>query len=241
MKIALIGYGKMGHIIEKVALQRGHEIALTIDAHNIKLLNNGALAAVDVAIEFTTPETALHNIKACANTQTPVVVGTTGWYTHYDEACEQVKTNNGALLAATNFSVGVNLFFALNKKLAAVMQKHSEYHPEVTEIHHIHKKDAPSGTGITLAEGVLEAYTNLEEWKLSTDKPTINQLQIRSIRDGEVPGTHEIEYNSIADTIRIVHQAHNREGFAVGAVLAAEYLAGKKGIFTMQDVLGDLF
>jgi 4-hydroxy-tetrahydrodipicolinate reductase len=237
MNIAIIGYGKMGMEIEKVALERGHSVVLKIDSKNVSELTLENLKKVDVAIEFTRPEFAVKNMITCLDSNTPIVVGTTGWYAHLDEIKKSVALNDGSLLYATNCSIGVNLFFKLNKQLAIMMNKHSDYDVVMEETHHTQKLDAPSGTAITLAEGVIE-LTNKEEWVkgLSTAK---NQLGIVSHRAENVPGTHLINYTSVIDDIEIKHTAHNRKGFAMGAVIAAEYIATKKGIFTMEDVLFD--
>ncbi len=240
MDIVLIGHGKMGQIIEKIALERGHNVVLIISENNKEALHFSEFRNADVAIEFTQPESAIEHIKACSEAKLPIVVGTTGWYNDYDKAVKLIQANDSAMIAATNFSVGVNLFFEINKKVAALMQKHKTYKPHVLEIHHIHKKDAPSGTAITLAEGVIENYETINEWALKTNDQVISgsTLSITAERTDEVPGTHTITYNSGIDEISLSHVAHNREGFALGAVIAAEFLVGKKGIFGMKEVLG---
>ncbi len=235
MKIALIGYGKMGREIEAIALERGHEIVLSIGHENLSDLTPDALRKADVAIEFTQPEAAPANIRMCADVKLPVVVGTTGWYSGYETIAQEVKEKKGALLAATNFSIGVHLFFAVNKWFSHLMNQHPAYTVRVEETHHIHKKDAPSGTAITLAEKLLEGLKNKSGWSLT---PENNQIPVIAHRIDEVPGTHDVFYESEADEIRLTHTAFNRKGFALGAVLAAEWLKDKQGVFTMQDFLG---
>lgn len=235
MKIALIGYGKMGKAIEEIALQRGHEIVAKIDQNNYsKLADSLKLAAV--AIEFTRPDAAVANIRACLSANTPVVVGTTGWNAQLETLTQETKLQKGSLLHASNFSVGVNLFFALNAKLAKLMSAHPNYKASISETHHIHKLDEPSGTAISLADQVIEKHAVYDSWKLHADEDGV--LPIRAFREGEVPGTHEVTYASEIDTISVKHEAHNRKGFATGAVLAAEWIPGKEGVFTMKDVLG---
>ncbi|PCE64830.1 4-hydroxy-tetrahydrodipicolinate reductase [Sediminicola luteus] len=230
MKIALLGYGRMGKMIEGIALDRGHSIVAKID-NNDPFELNGA----EVAIDFSTPDAAFGNLTKCFAQGVPVICGTTGWLDRFDEAVANCSKHDGGFIYASNFSLGVNLFFELNKKLAQMMQPQKDYKTSLTEIHHIHKLDAPSGTGITLAEGVL-AHSDKENWSL--DGKVAEDLPIYSIREGEVPGTHTVTYESKVDTIEITHEAHNREGFALGAVVAAEWIIGKTGIFTMKDVLG---
>lgn len=238
MNIALIGYGKMGKTIEQIAKDRGHSISFIADAEGF---NSEDLKGTDVAIEFTTPQSAVENIRNCASASVPVVVGTTGWYEHYKEVCDKVNQSNSALFTATNFSVGVNLFFELNKKLAKMMEPYSEYDVRMEEIHHTQKLDAPSGTAITLAEGLLENLGRKNKWvSLSNESDKSKDpldLKIVSLRIDQVPGTHQITYTSEIDDIEIKHTAHNRKGFALGAVLAAEWVKEKKGIFTMSDML----
>jgi len=235
MNIAIVGYGKMGKEIEKVALTRGYQVVLKITSKNCSDLTFENLKNVDVAIEFTNPEMAVSNIKTCIESNTPVVVGTTGWYDQFDDVQQCIAENEGCLLYATNCSIGVNLFFKLNKQLAAVMNKHPVYDVAMEETHHTQKLDAPSGTAITLAEGIIE-HTNKDLW-VKGETSFKNQLGIVSHREENVPGTHIVNYTSAIDTIEIKHTAHNRKGFAMGAVIAAEYIAHKKGIFTMEDVL----
>jgi len=236
MKIALIGYGKMGKEIEKIALDRGHEIVLKIDITNPEDLTIANLQKADAAIEFTTPTSAIANYKLCFEAGVPVVSGTTGWLEHLPEVQEYCKTMNGTFFYTSNYSLGVNIFFALNRKLAELMANHTEYKVEMKEIHHTQKLDAPSGTAITLAEGIMEQIPEKKSWvNQATDVP--DELGIISEREGQVPGTHIIKYDSEVDYIEITHLAKNRKGLAFGAVLAAEYSFGKKGILTMNDLL----
>ena len=237
MKIALIGYGKMGKEIEKIALSQGHQVVLKIDETTIADFTIENLKKVDAAIEFTTPETAVNNILKCFEANVPVVCGTTGWLKHFDEVSSLCKDNNQAFFYASNYSIGVNLFFRLNEYLAQIMKPYSNYTPSMEEIHHIHKKDAPSGTGITLAEGLIKNHGNLKKWALQENAKT-GDLPILSKREGEVPGTHIIKYKSACDEITITHEAYNRKGFAEGAVIADAWLVGKKGVFGMNDLLG---
>ena len=236
MNIAIIGYGKMGKEIEKVALERGHEVSLKISSENKHDFNFDNLKKVDVAIEFTNPELAVNNINVCLDSNTPIVVGTTGWYNQFDEVRSNVAKNDGSLLYATNCSIGVNLFFKLNKSLAKMMNNHSDYEVKLEETHHTQKLDAPSGTAITLAEGIIDNNEAKDLW-VKGDAHAHNQLSVVSHRIENVPGTHQITYTSEIDDIEIKHTAHNRKGFAMGAVIAAEYIKDKKGIFTMEDVL----
>jgi 4-hydroxy-tetrahydrodipicolinate reductase len=236
MRIALIGYGNMGKTIEKIALSRGHEISLIYSLDDKPADWKERLALSDVAIEFTAPDAAIDHIMACFEAKTPVVVGTTGWYSRFDEVQKRCKEKNGGLFYATNFSIGVNLFFELNKKLAQLMKSYPAYALEMEEIHHIHKKDAPSGTAITLAEGIMENNTSYSGW-VNDSEAEAGKIPLISVREDEVPGTHSIRYTSAIDRIEIIHTAFNRQGFAAGAVAAAEFLAGKKGIFNMTDLL----
>ena len=232
MKIALVGYGKMGKIIEEIAQKRGHEIVARLkETPTAENLNNP-----DVVIEFSIPEAAYSNIKACLENNIPVICGTTGWLDKRAEI-DQIALDNGtAFLYGSNFSLGVNLFFALNEKLADLMKNVDEYNVQLEEIHHIHKKDAPSGTAISIAEGIFKNNPKFDAWKLEETQG--NQLGIFAIREDEVPGTHSVYYRSEVDEIEIKHTAFNRNGFALGAVVAAEFIKDKKGIFTMNDVLG---
>ena len=235
MKIALIGYGKMGKTIEQIALQRGHQIVSIIDINNTADFDSEAFRSADVAIEFTTPATALGNYMRCFAANVPVVSGTTGWLQHLDEVKAKCEQEGKTFFYASNFSVGVNIFFALNRYLAKIMNGFPAYDVRMTEVHHIHKLDAPSGTAVTLAEGILDNVERKERWTLETaEQPT--DLPIHAIREGEVPGIHEIIYESEADTISIKHDAKSRAGFALGAVIAAEFTAGKKGFLGMNDL-----
>lgn len=226
----------MGREIEKVALERGHSVSLKISSKNATDLNTDNLQAVDVAIEFTNPELAVNNINQCLTANTPIVIGTTGWYDEFERIKANVAKNNGSLLYATNCSIGVNLFFKLNKQLAQMMNKHSEYNVVMEETHHTQKLDAPSGTAITLAEGIIENNDTIDTWTEENNQIQ-NELPVVSHRIENVPGTHLINYTSAIDDIEIKHTAHNRKGFAMGAVIAAEFIKDKKGIFTMEDVL----
>ncbi|MBK7098932.1 MAG: 4-hydroxy-tetrahydrodipicolinate reductase [Sphingobacteriales bacterium] len=237
MKIALIGYGKMGKAIEEIALQRNHEIVLKIDINNIDEFSKENLSKADAAIEFTSPHTAFDNVTKLLEFGVPVVSGSTGWFDRLDKARELSESLNGSMLCASNFSVGVNLFFELNKKLAYLMHPHQEYNVTLEEIHHTEKKDAPSGTAITLAEQIMEVYTEKLKW-VSDTSPAEDELLIISKRIDPAPGTHILTYASETDDIAITHTAHSRKGFALGAVLAAEYISDKKGWFTMKEVLG---
>ena len=230
MKIALLGYGKMGKVIERIALERGHEIVLKKDQNNTF---EGLLNA-DVAIDFSVPDSAVENISECLNNAIPVISGTTGWLVDYPKMAQLCEAKNGSFIYASNFSLGVNVFFELNEYLAKMMANLKQYNVSMEEIHHTQKLDAPSGTAISLAKGVIEnsQYTN---WTL--DKAADNEIHIEALRIADVPGTHTVTYKSEVDSIEIKHTAHNREGFALGAVIAAEWLAGKQGVFTMKDVL----
>lgn len=235
MNIALIGYGKMGKEIEKIAIKRKHKIVLHVEKDNADLVTENDLKKADVAIEFTTPQTVIDNLKRCIDVKLPVVVGTTGWYDYFPEIEKLCLDKKSAVFHATNFSVGVNLFFKVNKYLAEIMNKYEEYDVSMEEIHHIHKLDKPSGTAITLANQVIENLKRKTKWSIE-DKGK-DTLFIKDIREGEVPGTHIIRYKSEVDSIEIMHEAHNRKGFALGAVLAAEFLKGKTGIYTMNDLI----
>lgn len=237
MKIALIGYGKMGHAIEQIAASRGHEIVLRIRTANKHELTRENLLRADVAIEFTRPEAARENVLHCLNAGIPVVCGTTGWNEGLDQAKDHALRMDTAFLQASNFSVGVNIFFEVNKLLASLMNDQPDYKVSIEETHHTQKKDAPSGTAITLAEQVLESLDRKKHWvKEKADSP--DDFPIISHRIENVPGTHVVKYSSRIDDIEITHTAHNRDGFALGAVLAAEFIVNKKGIFNMKDVLG---
>ena len=236
MKIALIGYGKMGKAIEEVAVLKGHDIVLKISSQNTEDLTIGNLQKADVAIEFTNPHSAVNNIKKCLDSGVPVVSGSTGWLQQWDEVKSYCNEKNGTMLYASNFSIGVNLFFELNTYLAKLMAAYPEYDVMLEEIHHTQKKDAPSGTAITLAEELMKYITNKKRW-VNKESNNKEELSIISKRIDPAPGTHTIKYTSIIDNIEITHTAHNRRGFASGAVLAAEFLKGKKGIYSMKDVL----
>ena len=237
MKIALLGYGKMGKEIEKILLERGHSVSQKVTSKDC--LTDLDFSSTDVAIEFSTPQTAEQNIKFCINNSIPVIVGTTGWYEHFDNLkllCEQQKS---ALLYATNFSLGVNIFFAVNTHLAKLMNSQPDYTCSVKEIHHTEKVDAPSGTGISIAEQIIDQMNKYSDWenKLPQDISNPHILPLASERLPNVPGTHEVVYENEIDKIEISHTAHNRKGFALGSVIAAEWILNKTGVFTMKDVL----
>ena len=231
MKIALLGYGKMGKVIEQIALDRGHEIVLKKDQNN----TFDGLENADVAIDFSIPDSAVTNISTCLENGIPVISGTTGWLANYQNMVDLCQKNNGSFIYASNFSLGVNVFFELNDYLAKMMANLKQYQVSMEEIHHTQKLDAPSGTAITLAEGIIK-NTNYTQWTL--ENPKANEIQIEAKRIENVPGTHSVFYDSTVDQIEIKHTAHSREGFALGAVVAAEWLVGKKGVFSMKDVLG---
>lgn len=233
MKIALLGYGKMGKAIEQIALERGHEITAKINSRTP--LESFDWSLVDVCIEFTQPQLALKHIAFCAQRQVPIVVGTTAWLSDLPAAKAHIESYDSALLHASNFSVGVNLFFELNKHLAKLMAAYPEYKVSLEETHHVQKLDAPSGTAVSLLEDILVANPHYKNWSLEAQNA--NQIDVSAHRIPDVPGTHEVRYDSSIDTIKIEHIAHNRQGFALGAVLAAEFLQGRKGYFQMSDVL----
>lgn len=236
IKIALVGYGKMGKEIEKIAVERGHSIVSIIDIGNDSDFDTEAFKSADVAIEFSTPDSALNNYRRIFTANVPIVSGTTGWLNHLDEIKGECEHNGKTFFYASNFSLGVNIFFALNKHLAKIMAQFPEYNVRMEETHHIHKLDAPSGTAITLAEAIIEKNSSKSRWNLETeDKP--DDIAIHCIREGEVPGIHDVIYESEVDTISIKHDAKSRKGFAYGAVLAAEFTAGKKGFLGMEDML----
>ncbi len=236
MNIALIGYGKMGKEIEKIAVSRGHDIKLIIDINNQQDLTVENLQKCDVAIEFTIPDTAVKNYNICFEAGIPVVSGTTGWLHKKEEVYAKCNKVGGTFFYASNFAIGVNLFFELNKKLADLMSTRPEFNVEMTEVHHIHKLDAPSGTAITLAEDILQKLPGKDSW-VNDKTPQKNEINIQSERRGEVPGIHTIKYESEVDFIEITHETKNRKGLATGAVLAAEYCMNHKGILTMKDLL----
>ncbi|MGC6431317.1 MAG: 4-hydroxy-tetrahydrodipicolinate reductase [Jejuia sp.] len=231
MNIALLGYGRMGKTIENIAINRGHTIVLKVDKDD----TDYDITKADVAIDFSIPSVAFDNITNCLNHRVPVVSGTTGWLDNYDKAIALCKEKKGAFIYASNFSLGVNIFFELNKNLAKMMSNLQQYNVTMEEIHHTKKLDAPSGTAITLAEGVIENNANYNSWKL--DETAESSIPIVAKRIEDVPGTHSVNYTSEVDTIQIEHVAHNRQGFALGAVVAAEWLVGKTGVFSMNDVL----
>ena len=230
MKIGLLGYGKMGKTIEQIALKREHDIILKVDENT----ESYVLDNIDVAIDFSTPNAAVDNIINCFNHNIPVISGTTGWLERYDEVVALCEEKSGTFLYASNFSLGVNIFFELNRTLARLMENLPEYNISMEEIHHTQKLDTPSGTAITLAEDIIK-NSKYGTWTLDAAKP--KALHINAKRIDSVPGTHEVTYSSSVDTIEIKHTAHNRDGFALGAVIAAEWIRGKKGVFTMKDVL----
>jgi 4-hydroxy-tetrahydrodipicolinate reductase len=236
MKIALIGYGKMGKMIEGIAMERGHEVVLRIHIDNTANFTKENCAAADVAIEFTGPDSAFDNIRRCIDFGLPVVSGSTGWNDKIPEAERYCLKKNGSMLQASNFSIGVNIFFELNKQLARLMSSQPEYEVSLKEIHHTEKKDAPSGTAVTLAEQVLSEVGRKKSWVNRTAGKS-EELSIISERIDPAPGRHEVRYSSGIDDIEIIHTAHNRKGFAFGAILAAEYIRDKKGVFSMKDVL----
>ncbi|ADX68769.1 4-hydroxy-tetrahydrodipicolinate reductase [Weeksella virosa] len=232
MKVALVGYGKMGKAIEEILVERGHEVVARINHLPTKEDINNA----EIAIEFTQPNAAVNNIKALIELGLPTVSGTTGWSDSKNEIDSFVKEKNGALVTASNFSLGVNLFFELSKRFAELMRPYkNDYQIEIEEVHHTQKLDAPSGTAITLAEHLL-AYSDYENWSMTEKSPTT--IPVRALRVDEVPGTHSVTYTSAIDSLQLTHTAHSRKGFALGAVIAAEWLSGKKGVFGMKDVLG---
>lgn len=249
MKIALLGYGKMGKIIEKIAIDRKHEIVLKIDYDNLHDLTAENLQKADVAIEFSTPSSVLNNIDACIEAGLPIVVGTTGWYDHIPQLQQKCEQLGGSVMYASNYSVGVNIFFKVNQFLAKLMNNYPYYDVQVEEIHHTQKLDSPSGTAITIAEGILDNIDTKNEWtnvlvadnaaEAEIAKP--EQLLIESHRIESVPGTHTVIYDSEIDTIEFKHTAHNRNGFALGAVLAAEWMQDKKGFYTVHDMFNFTF
>ena len=235
LNIALIGYGKMGKIIDSIARKRGHKVALKISSSNLNAFNADNLKDIDVAIEFSKPKVALQNLKTLANNKIPTACGTTGWHDHYQEVCKSYLDNKAGFIYASNFSLGVNVFFALNQHLAKLMNGFTAYDIAITEAHHITKKDAPSGTAITLAEDLIKKVDRKSSWTL--DRQSEEEIGIKAIREQDIKGTHTIAYRSEIDEISIRHKAFSREGFALGAVLAAEFIHDKSDIHTMQDVL----
>jgi 4-hydroxy-tetrahydrodipicolinate reductase len=237
MNIALIGYGRMGHEIESIAVKRGHFIKLIVDEDNVTDLNSSKLKGIDVAVEFSSPSAAYNNIVKCLGEKVPVVSGTTGWLDKYNDVVKECNKNQTAFIHSSNFSIGVNLLFHLNSELAKHMKRYSDYGASIEEIHHIKKLDAPSGTAITLAEGIIKQNPKYEKWCFEKDTSD-KCIPISSVREGLVPGTHTITWDSEIDTISLRHEAKNRKGLALGAVVAAEFIHSRKGIFTMNDVLG---
>ena len=239
MKIIIWGYGKMGKAVEKAAKERGHIISGIVDVHNINEIDKSFLQKADIVIEFTTPEAAVNNYLKCFEAGIPVVSGTTGWYEHKKDVENACKKYQGTFFYASNFSLGVNIFFELNKFLAKLMNKIPQYSASISETHHIHKLDKPSGTAITIANQIIENHSSYNSW-VTDEKTEPGILPIISHREGEIIGTHIVEYKSDIDKIEIKHEAFSREGFARGAVIAAEFVLGKKGCFGMEDLLNSL-
>ncbi|OJU75768.1 MAG: 4-hydroxy-tetrahydrodipicolinate reductase [Bacteroidetes bacterium 47-18] len=237
MKIAIIGYGKMGKKIEEIAVQRGHEVILKINSQNVDEFQADNFKQVDVAIEFTNPHAAFINVMDMLDMGIPVVCGSTGWQEKMPEARKKCLEKNTSFIWASNFSIGVNLFWEINKRMAQIMAPHMDYSVAIEETHHIHKKDAPSGTAITTAEQILELNPSLNSWKLGDDVE-LNQMPVIAHRVEDVPGTHIVKYRSAIDEIALSHTAFSRDGFALGAILAAEYIQQKKGVYEMKDILG---
>lgn len=237
MNIALIGYGKMGKAIEEIAISRGHSVVVKFNSQNP--LESSQLRTTDVAIEFSQPDLALKHIKLCADGQIPIVVGTTAWEEHLQEIINHIDKREASLIYSSNFSIGVNLFFEMNKHLARLMNDKTDYVASITEIHHTQKIDAPSGTAVTLAKDLISNHPTYSSWKLTGQSENMEKsdLPISAIREENVPGTHLISYTSEIDTLTIEHQAHNRKGFAIGAVIAAEFIHKKQGVYTMSDIL----
>ena len=234
MKVALLGYGKMGKEIEAILLERGHSVEYILNSEGKK--KGGELGEMDVAIEFSTPSTVLNNISTCFDDSLPIVTGTTGWDQHRDEITQTCMTTNNTLFYASNYSIGVNIFFAINKKLAEIMNSHPEYNIQMEETHHMEKLDAPSGTAITLAENIISNVSRKSSW-VNTESDDEGDIPIISNREGEIPGTHIVSYESSIDQLEIKHAAKNRKGFALGAVLAAEWVKDKKGVYNMNNFL----
>ena len=237
MNIALIGYGKMGKAIEEIAISRGHSVVVKFNSQNP--LESSQLRTTDVAIEFSQPDLALKHIKLCADGQIPIVVGTTAWEEHLAEIINHIDKREASLIYSSNFSIGVNLFFEMNKHLARLMNDKTDYVASITEIHHTQKIDAPSGTAVTLAKDLISNHPTYSSWKLTGQSQNMEKsdLPISAIREENVPGTHLISYTSEIDTLTIEHKAHNRKGFALGAVIAAEFIHKKQGVYTMSDIL----
>ena len=237
MKSALLGYGKLGKTIERLARERGHEIVLIVDENNRTRCTDEQLKQADVAIEFTMPAVAVENYNWCFRNRVPVVSGTTGWLEKWDEVVTACERSGGTFFYASNYSIGVNIFFHLNRWLTQTMARFSNYKVSLEETHHIHKLDAPSGTAITLAEGILKEHPEYTSWKLDEGQVKVGELPIKAKREGEVPGIHSVTYQSGVDEIQICHSAYSRDGFAQGAVMAAEFLVGKQGVFGMEDLI----
>lgn len=240
MKIALLGYGKMGKMIEQLAQQQGHQVVLRIGSQNRQELSPEKLQEADVAIEFSRPDSAFDNVCACLLTGVPVVCGTTGWLERFGQAQDLCDEKGGALLYASNFSIGVNIFFAVNRLLARLMNQQPGYEVSIHEIHHLQKLDYPSGTAISLAEQIIAEHGSKKGWKAGLETPApaaAHEIAINSAREGQVPGTHIVSWHSVIDSLEIKHAAHSREGFAAGALVAAAWLVGKRGCFSMEDVL----
>ncbi len=237
MQITIIGYGRMGREVEAMASSKGHEVVLRIDKDNRDMLDSPVFSQTNVAIEFSTPETAFDNISGCIMKGIPVVSGTTGWIERLPEIVNMVKKEDGSFLYASNFNIGVNILFSLNKRLASIMNGFPSYEVNIEEKHHIRKKDAPSGTAISLAEDIIRECEAYESWYLNRASSN-GRIGIHSVREGDIPGTHRIEWNSDSDSLVLEHEAHSREGFALGAIFAAEYIQKRKGVFTMSDLLG---
>ena len=235
MKIALLGYGKMGHEIEKIALGQGHTIMLTIDNEKDWIEKGVQLKECDVAIEFSAPHVAVGNITRCFDAGIPVVTGTTGWYEQLGQVTDLCNKSNSSLFYSSNFSIGVNIFFDISRRLASLLEAYPIYMPDITEIHHTQKLDSPSGTAITLANGIIETNSRFKNYTLDT--PGHDEIPILSIREGTVTGTHSVSWHSEIDQITITHEAKNRRGFVLGALMAAAWIQGKKGVFTMKDML----
>ncbi len=235
MKIALLGYGKMGHEVEKIAIEHKHSIGLIIDNENDWIEKAELLKECDVAIEFTMPAIAIENIRRCFDAGIPIVVGTTGWYEKFQEISDLCVSNNNTMFYASNYSIGVNVFFDINRRLASLLETYPMYSPSMVEIHHTQKLDAPSGTAITLANGIISASSRYTKYTAS--EPLPGEIHVLSIREGNAPGTHTITWNSEFDQIILTHEAKDRRGFAIGAVMAAAWVHGRHGVFTMKDML----
>jgi len=236
MKLALLGYGKMGREIEKMALQRNHTIILLIDINNQDEFTTSNLKKADVAIDFSTPDSAFPNIMKCFEADVPIVCGTTGWLDRFKEVVTYCEKNEKTFFYASNYSIGVNIFFDINRKLASLMNRFDDYNVSIEEIHHIHKLDAPSGTAITLAEGIINELERKKDWILGKEQNE-NSISIQAIRENEIPGTHSIKYDSPIDSIDLKHTAKNRKGLALGALLAAEFIKNKKGCYSMNELM----